>query len=140
MVLDLDKDPGEENLNLRAYIASLVGPRRVSYGATRMYTVPSGRSIQIGQNAARDHEAVYLHCWLPTQALAAVAGSGGAFFLFSDDDEAGDGQLVSLVPKQVNQFHSAVLLPQDQLFARLFSDFSGAMLQSLPLMVAQVTF
>lgn len=149
MHLDLNKDPGEGNLNLRAYIASLVGPRRVAHGARRTYVLTPGQAVQIGANNARDKEAVYLECWVPFSALVALGIGTGALVLFSDSENTGSGVLVNLstvFPGQQNSRYSAVLLPDDVLFAQLTgSSVSGlplgvfATLASLPVVVSQVT-
>jgi hypothetical protein len=142
MLLDLDTDPGTGNLNLRAYVASLVGPRRVTHGARRIYTLSSNKPIMIGENNAPEHECVYLQCWIPASALPGLGGSG-ALVLFSDSENMGSGLLVDLFttfPGQPNSHYSAVLLPQDQLFAQISSDASLGPLLSVSLVVSQVTF
>lgn len=142
-MFDLNKDPGDGNTNLRAYIASVVGPRRVAHGARRMYTLRSDRPILIGQNNAAERECVYLQCWVAGAALAGLGGAG-ALVLFADSEDASStGQLVNLAtgfPGQLNNGYSAILLPQDQLYAQIFANAALGVLPEIKVVVAQVTF
>lgn len=141
MPLDLDKDPGEGNTNLRAYLAAVLGPRRVAHGARRAFRLSNTRPTSIGQNNAREHETVYLQCWIPPAALVGLPG-GGAILLFSSSEDMGNAVAVNLVtafPGQVNNHFSAVLLPQEELFVQISTDATLGALPSVPLVVSQVT-
>lgn len=137
---DLNKDPGEGNTNLRAYIAAVLGPRRVAHGARRSFKLETGKAKLVCQNDAREHETVFFECWL-AQGTTGLGGSG-AIVLFSSSEDMGNAVVVDLAqvtPGQLNNHFSAVLLPQDELYAQLLSDAAGGALASVSVTTSKVT-
>lgn len=141
-LLDLNKDPGEGNTNLRAYIAAVLGPRRVAHGARRSFKLQKGKAILVCQNDAREHETVFFECWL-AQGTTGLGGSG-AIVLFSSSEDMGNAVVVDLAqagaaPGQLSNHFSAVLLPQDELYAQLLSDAAGGALDTASIAASKVT-
>lgn len=141
-MFDLIKDPGEGNLNLRAIVASIVGPYRVAHGSRTVKQVAriGAAATQIAQNAGRNKEVVYIEAWLPTQLQAL-----GVQFLFSSSDQTGENAklvLLTATPGQLQNRYQAVLLVNEQLYGQAVSDGAGAALPgpTVPLVVSTVTF
>lgn len=137
---DLNKDPGEGNTNLRAYIAAVLGPRRIAHGARRAFKLTKGKAVLVCQNDAPERETVFFECWL--QQGTTGLGGGGAFILFSSSEDMGNAVIVDLaqaMPGQLNNHFSAVLLPQDELYAQLLSDAAGASLDAVSITASKVT-
>lgn len=139
---DLIKDPGEGNLNLRAVLASIVGPYRVAHGSrtVKQVTQVGATATEIARNAARGKEVIYIEAWLPEQLQAS-----GVWFLFSSSDQTGENAkliLLTAVPGQVQSRYQAVLLTNEQLYAQAVSEGSGAELPAglVPLVISTVTF
>lgn len=136
---DLNKDPGEGNLNLRAYIASLVGPRRVAYGQRRVYQVPAAQSVQIIKGVTgRQVEAVYVEAWLPDSVPGPVN-----FRFASQQDAIGEtGVLVQLsnLPAVPQVKYAAVVLPGENLYVQLAVSAGFPAADPTPLVVSRVVF
>lgn len=133
--IDLIRDPGEGNLNLRAIVASLLGPRRIAHGRRRVVQVPPVQATQIAQNKAKNQQALYVEVWLPNQLLGV-----GARILFSSSDSTGETAVLRLFATEEDRYQ-VVLLPQEQLYAQAVSDAAGnAAGPRTPLVVSAVAF
>lgn len=121
-MFDFNQDPGEDNLNLRAFFAAFVGPKRATHGHRSVRRVPPTGSVEIAKNGAPDLSALYVEVWLPRQYVGV-----GLRILFSPSGETGEtGNLVTLVAAPgENDRYRAVLLPQEQLYAQAVSDSLG---------------
>jgi hypothetical protein len=120
-VFDFNFDPGEGNLNLRAYFAAVVGPKRATHGQRAIRRVPLLDSAQLAKNAA-EQQAMYVEVWLAKQYVGA-----GLRVLFSSSEGMGESaNLVTLVaaPGETDRYR-AVLLPNEQLYAQAVSDAAG---------------
>lgn len=143
MWLDLlNKDPGKGNLNLRAYIASIVGPQRVAFGKRTVRRLPVNGSEEIVKNDARAEESVvvYVEVWVPHQILAT-----GRRILFSSSDSMGENaELVVLGTfgdNKVLDRYRTVLLPKEQLYAQVISDATGnPVLNPTSIVISKVVF
>jgi hypothetical protein len=136
---DLNEDPGSGNLNLRAYIASLVGPRRIAHARRTVYRVHDNKATQIAKNGSGTKSVFYVEAWTPQQA----GGGGLVNFLFSNSQDAvGEtGVAVSAVPGQIVSLtnYRAILLPGENLYVQLGPQAVGV-LPPQPLVVAEVHF
>jgi len=138
---DLDNDPGEGNLNIRAYLASVVGPKRVAHGTRSVVRVPTANSEELAKNPSKNHQVYYIEVWLPAQA-----GAVGARVLFSSSESMGEsGVLITFnppaAPGQLNDRYRAVLLPTDHLYAQVISDAGGQpVVGQVPMVVSKVVF
>lgn len=132
---DLIKDPGVGNLNLRAFVASLLGPRRVAHGQRRVVQVPTQQGGLVANNKVTGHEAMYVEVWLPTQRVAA-----GARIMFASSEDMGENGVLRLFTTEEDHYQ-AVLLPNEQLYARIISDAGGNPVGDRnPLVVSTVAF
>jgi hypothetical protein len=132
---DLIKDPGRGNLNLRALVASLLGPRRVAHGQRRTIRVPNVQAAEIARNAVQGDEVMYVEVWLPPQVLAA-----GARVHFSSSESMGETAVLQLFAG-IEDKYEAVLLPREQLFAQVLADAAGNPAgPHTPLVVSTVAF
>ena len=135
-MFDLNLDPGTGNLNVRAYLASVVGPRRVAHGRRTVKVVPQAQSLSM-LGTPSGVEVAYFEVWLPLSSLLALGG-GGAVVAFSSSENTGqDAFQILLTP---SQRYSGVLLPDDQLYARAVSDALGAPIADVSLVISSVVF
>ena len=137
---DLIKDPGLGNLNLRAYVATVVGPRRIAHGQRRVHQLQVNQSTELAKNAGRGLEALYVEAWLPRQAVAV-----GLQMLVSSSEGMGESaELVTLGVVgggAILDRYRAVLLPNEQLYAQPLTDAAGQPLgDRTPLVVSTVFF
>lgn len=123
-MFDFNKDPGEGNLNLRSYFASIVGPRRVAHGQRKVIRVAVGNPVRIFTNRPQV-EVAYVEVWLPQSSILALPG-GGAYLGFSSSE--GLGQSAYQLLLNATQRYAAVLLPSDQVFAEALTDAVGGAL------------
>jgi hypothetical protein len=142
---DFNKDPGTENLNLRAYFATIVGPRRMANSARSIkqgVVAGTGNAGSLARNGSRQQECLYVEVWLPQKALADFPT--GLWVGFGSSDGVGDSAdrvLLSPVAGQSNSRYHSVLLPDDELFALVLSQGDGTALtagSNVPLVVGQV--
>jgi hypothetical protein len=137
-MFDFNADPGTGNLNARAYLASVVGPRRIAQGQRTVKPVPTTKMVQLLRNVG-SVEALYFECWLPQQDLLSLAG-GGALLSFSGSDNGGGENGYQLV-LTATQRYSGVLLPNEQLFATTLTDATGGpLIAPVSLIIASVGF
>lgn len=148
---DLNADPGNENLNLRAYFASVVGPFRVANGQRQVKTVPvvgDGRSGKtLVRNGGKQGKAcVYVEVWLPNSALQQLPAGVQVGFGGNGDGltETADRVLLANFPGAPNTKYRTVLLPQETLYAVILGTGDGSPLpdnlaSQVPLVAAQVT-
>ena len=139
-MFDPNKDPGVGSLNLRAYVASVVGPKRAAFGQRSIRLVPPTQSAELAQNVAPNDQVDYVEVWIPNQLLAA-----GLRILFSSSESMGEtAELVALgvfVDNKVLDRYRTILLPKDQLYAQVISDLAGAPITDpVPVVVSKVTF
>jgi hypothetical protein len=135
-VFDLNQDPGTGNLNMRGYIASLVGPRRIVHGRRTVKRAQSGNPVPL-LGAASGVEVQYFEVWLPQSSLAALPG-GGAFLAFSSSESTGQDAFQILL--SATQRFSGVLMPDDQIYVASVSDALGGALPQVSLVVSSVVF
>jgi len=136
-VFDLNQDPGTGNLNLRGYLAAVVGPRRVAHGRRNVKVVSLQSTTPLfGQTSGV--EVAYVEVWLPQSSIAALPG-GGAFLGFSSDDMSGQNAFQLLL--SATQRYQGVILPDDQLYAQAVRDALGAPLAAdVSVVVSSVVF
>lgn len=136
---DFDKDPGRGNLNVRAYIASIVGPKRAAHGQRVIKRAPRTRAVVLAKNSSKNKEVIYVEVWVPNQSIA-----GGARVRFDSSGSMGEtADLVTLGAFADNQSidrYRAVLLPNEELYAQVISDEAGNPLDNISLVVSKVTF
>jgi hypothetical protein len=136
-VFDFNQDSGTGNLNVRAYLASVVGPRRVAHGIRNVKPV-SGQPVQIAKSGVQGSEVVYVECWLPQAVIASLPG-GGAFFAFSGNESVGENADQILL--SATQKYTGILCPDDQLYVAALSDALGAPLANpVRVVVSTVVF
>lgn len=135
--IDLNKDPGTGNLNLRAYFAAIVGPRRIAHGRRSVVQVQTGRPVLILGNKTQE-EIMYFEVWLPQSSIAALPGAG-AFLGFMSGETGGQTAVQTLL--NATQRYSGVLLSSDQVFAEAVVDaLGGALGAPVPVVVSSVVF
>ena len=136
-MLDLNQDPGTYNLNVRAYFASVVGPRRIAHGRRTVKRVPVGQVLSL-LSQPTGVEVMYFEVWLPQSSIA-ILGGGGAFFSFSSNENAGESAFQLLL--SATQRYAGVLTPDDQLYAQALTDAVGAPLAApVPMVLSSVVF
>lgn len=135
-MLDLNQDPGTGNLSARAYMASLVGPRRIVHGRRTVKQITSARPTSLC-GAASGVEVQYFEVWLPQDSIAALGG-GGAFLAFSNNESTGQSAFQILL--NATQRFSGVLLPDDQIYVSPVTDALGAVLPAVSLVISSVVF
>jgi len=121
-MFDLNADPGVGNLNVRAYLASIVGPRRVVHGQRAVRRVPLVGSIELYRNPD-GKQAAYYEVWLPQASLAGLPG-GGALLAFSSSSGGGESSYQILLT--ATQRFSGILIPTDGIYALAIADALGA--------------
>ena len=135
---DLNADPGEGSLNARAYVASIVGPKRATHGQRAIRRVPANNTELLAKNSGKPPAVVYVEVWLPRQYVGA-----GLRLLFSSSSDAGEsGNLVTLVafPGEMDRYR-AILLTNEELYAQVVSDAAGnAVASPVSVVVSTVTF
>lgn len=140
---DLNEDPGEGNLNLRAYIASVLGPKRAAHGARSEKQVRFDRGTLIAKNApgGKQHQCLYVQCWMPGKKVGDLIDQTSGFFRFSSDENMGaTSVMVQVFPNELFTY-SAVLLPNEQLYAQALQSFSPPFFpNALPLIISTVAF
>jgi hypothetical protein len=138
MHIDLNEDPGTGNLNVRAYYASLVGPRRIAHGQRTVKRAPTGgASIQLLRNPSAP-SVLFFEVWLPQQSLLLLPG-GGALLSFSGTGDSGENGYQLILT--ATQRYSGVLIPDDQLFVAALADATGAPLAApVSVVIASVGF
>lgn len=120
-MFDPNRDPGVGNLNLRAYFAATVGPKRATHGQRSVRQVPLQNSVELAKNPSQE-ESLYVEVWLARQVVGV-----GLRILFSSSEGTGEtGNLVTLVAAPgENDRYRAVLLPDEQLYGQAVSDAAG---------------
>jgi hypothetical protein len=135
---DLNADPGEGNLNLRAFLASLVGPRRVAHGQRTVKRVPITGSAMLLRSTSTGKQATYFEVWLPQVSLALPGGGALLSFLPSDSGGPDNGYQITLT---AFQRYSGVILGDDQLYAAALADAAGgALVAPVSVVVTSVVF
>jgi hypothetical protein len=141
-MFDFNQDPGEGNLNLRAYIASIVGPRRVVHGGRTVKRVPlgsSGKGIQLFKSTATGKQATFYEVWLPQSSIAALPG-GGAVIAFASSDQGGSEGAYQITLTATQRF-LGVLLNDDAIYATALTDaLGGALVTPVPVVISAVVF
>lgn len=136
-MFDFNQDPGTGNLNLRAYLAAVVGPRRIAHGLRSVKQVPAGGPILIYGNKPQV-EVAYFEIWLPQSSILALPG-GGAYLAFSSSESGGQSAYQILL--NATQRFAGVLLPSDQIFAQAVTDANGgALAGNVAAVVSSVAF
>jgi hypothetical protein len=113
-------DPGRGNLNIRAYIASVVGPRRVAHGQKiKLDLVTQMPTKILGNTGVQANQGVCAYVAVALLASDAVVREA----MFSSGEMVGANTAIPSVmvntmgPGAGNSF-SAVLLPGDTLYAQ----------------------
>ena len=73
-MFDLNEDSGTGNLNVRAYIASVVGPRRIAHGQRTVKRVSTQQTVSLLGATASGVEVAYFEVRLPPSSIAALPG------------------------------------------------------------------
>lgn len=112
--IDVHSDPGEGNLRPRAYVASLLGPRRIAHGARKVFRLEPDALRLVAQNAVRSGpECLFVAIWLPVQV------QGGRQLVVSSDENGGESaylaQLSAGSGGSIGTRFEAVLLPNEEL-------------------------
>lgn len=112
-------NPGTGETNIRALLASLIGPFRVAHGTHQSYRLQRGTPVLVGGNKSNAGQAAYC-------AFALRQGQGGvnAAVLFNSSSSMGAATTVPTVLAEamgptVFFAFSAILLPNDQIYAQL---------------------
>jgi hypothetical protein len=135
----LNQDPGSGNLNLRAYVASIVGPRRVVHGQRLVKRVPLVGAVQLLRSTGTGKQATFYEVWLPLSSLVALPG-GGALFGFSPSDSGGAENNYQITLTFTQRF-TGILLNDDNLYAAVLSDALGGPLAApVSVVVSSVVF
>lgn len=137
---NLVADPGTGNLNLRAYVASVTGPKRIAYGAQSIKRVPIGSpGVQLYKSTGTGQQATYVEVWLPASSIKAVGGVGAFIGVSSAKDGIGEASFQILL--SATQRFSTVLLDDDSLYAVALADAAGGPLAApVSVVVASVVF
>jgi hypothetical protein len=137
VLFDLNQDPGTGNLNLRAYLAAVVGPRRIAHGLREVVQVSPQNPVLIFGNKPQV-EVAYVEVWLPEQSIVALPGAG-AYIAFASSEGTGHNAIQLLL--NAMQRFSAVLLPSDQIYAQAVADaLRAALANPVPVVVSSVVF
>lgn len=137
MFPDLNEDPGAGNLNLRAYMGSIVGPLRLAHSRRSVKVVNRAQAVPL-VNQPSGIEVAYFEVWLPQSSIAALPG-GGAFLSFSGDESAGQNGFQLLL--NATQRYRGMCLGADRLYALAVADATGAALAiDVSVVVASVVF
>ena len=139
---DLNQDPGRGNLNLRAYVAAVLGPRRIAHGNRAAKQVPFDGSVLIATNQPGGQEAMYVEVWVPQPPDELLQAS--ALVRFSGGEGVGTTGVVENLGTTHTLRYSCVLLPGEQLYAQALSSANfvpplGAGVP-VPVIVAKVSF
>jgi hypothetical protein len=138
VLFDLNEDSGTGNLNVRAYIASVVGPRRIAHGQRTVKRVSTQQTVSLLGATASGVEVAYFEVWLPQSSITALPG-GGAFLAFSSSESAGQDAFQLLL--SATQRYSGILLPDDQVYVQAVRDALGAPLAAdVSIVVSSVVF
>ena len=135
-MIDLNQDPGRGNLNVRAYMASVVGPRRITHGRRAVKRAQSSKPTPL-LGMPSGVEVIYFEVWLPQSSIAALPGNG-AFLAFSSSESTGQDAMQILL--SATQRFSGVLLPDDQIYVSSVTDAAGGALPQVSLVVSSVVF
>ncbi len=113
--LSIESHEGAGNLDAKAYIASIVGPRRVLFGKHTSVTLTEGTAVQLGKNAGAQTQWGHMTVVLPGN----VAGPKVALFSANQSNGFNTAIPVSLqrTTGPGNTFE-AVLQPGDMVYAR----------------------
>jgi len=138
-MIDLNKDSGEGNLNTRAYVASLVGPRRVVHGQRNVKRVPLNGSILLSKSTNTSVQVTFFEVWLPRTSLLTLPG-GGALLGFLSSDSGGPENSYQVVLTATQKF-SGILMGDDQLYASALADaLGGALVAPVSVVISTVVF
>jgi hypothetical protein len=139
---DLNKDPGRGNLNLRAYVAAVLGPRRIAHGNRATKQVPWTESVLLATNQPNGQEAMYVEVWVPQSGDEGPVAE--AVVRFSGGEGVGTTGVVEILRATHTVRYSCVLLPGEQLYAQALRaiDFTPAIVSPtpIPVIVAKVSF
>lgn len=114
---------GVDSLSAKAYLASVIGPRRVALGVRHKVTLRDFNPVKIAENtgAAGVDRACYV-----SVSLAGGQGLTTPPVLFgSDNSPSDDNGILQLIGPQIGSpiySFSAVLYPSEQLYAALPTD------------------
>lgn len=141
-MFNLNQDPGSGNLNLRAYVASLVGPRRVIHGQPRVIRAPlasTGQSVEVAKSTNTGKQATYYEVWLPRSVITTLPGNGAVIAFGSGVIGGSESAYQFLITG--TQRLTGVLLDDDALYATALTDATGGVLAApVSLVVATVVF
>lgn len=139
MLFDLNEDPGTGNLSARAYVASIVGPRRITHGQRVVKRLPFGGSqpLPVAKNGTPSKTVTYFEIWLPQRSLALPGG--GVLAAFSASPNSGESSFQIVL--NATQRYTGVLLADDQLYgAALLDAAGGALTAEVAVVVSTVVF
>jgi hypothetical protein len=123
---------------MRAYIASLVGPRRVVHGQRKILRVPIQGSLALLKATGTGPEVMFYEVWLPRVSL--VLPGGGALLAFQSSDSGGAENGYQIMMTATQRF-SGILLGDDQLYAAALTDaLGGALVTPVSVVVSSVVF
>lgn len=128
-MFDLNQDPGIGELNLRAYVAALVGPRRILFGqhaTKRVPAAPARKGITLYKSTGTGKQATFVELWLPQSSIA-VLGGGGVFLALANNDQGASQSAYQILLSATQRFQ-CVLLDDDALYAVAVTDATGAAL------------
>lgn len=112
----VEMDPGEGNLDARAYIAAVLGPARTAYGSKAMYTLTEGSPLRIGANSGSSRQVAYA-----AVALTGAQLGGPKIALLDGQSQLGSSSMPAALSRAFGSAgigFSSVLLPGDELYAQ----------------------
>lgn len=139
LAFDLNEDPGTGNLSARAYVASIVGPRRIAHGQRVVKRLPIGgaQPQSVAKNGTPSKTVTYFEIWLPQRSLALPGG--GVLATFSSSPNSGESSFQLIL--NAAQRYTGVLLADDQLYAAALTDAAGgALTADVAVVVSTVVF
>lgn len=110
-------EPGTGNLDVRAYIAALLGPQRAAFGTKSFRTLSEGAGIRLGSNSPAGKQVSFI-----AVTLGGSDVGGPRIAIFDGQSALGASSIPASLNRTLGSFagtgFSSVLLPGDELYAQ----------------------
>jgi hypothetical protein len=111
----IEIEPGQGNLSAKVYMAAVIGPQRVAFGAIKVFSLSESKATQVASNSSASAQICFMSMSLQ------VNNAGPLSAMVSNGAMLGLGnlpvRLVNLVASAGGNSFTSILLPGEELWA-----------------------
>jgi len=110
-------DPGAGNLDVRAYMAAVMGPQRAAFGNKSAKALQEGQPTQLGVNSGNSGQVAYM-----AVTLSPLDAGGPRLAIIDGQSQPGGSSIPVVFDRTLASAagigYAAILLPGDELYAQ----------------------